>query len=108
MVDLEEEIIDKDWLQPNRIFNKNSLLGDDETNDEARLMSRDVLPRPKALLAKKFREVLDYHNKMAAEIDKVESGEDSTLRKLSDLSKYSYASVCSIILSNLFETSADR
>lgn len=70
-------------------------------------MSRDVLPRPKALFAKKFREVLDYHNKMAAENDD-ESSEDSTLRKLSDLSKYSYASVCSIILSNLFETSADR
>ena len=45
---------------------------------------------------------------MAAENDNDESGEDSTLRKLSDLSKYSYASVCSIILSNLFETSADR
>jgi len=80
----------------------------DETIDETRLMSRDVLPRPKALFAKKFREVLDYHNKMAAENDNDESGENSTLRKLSDLSKYSYASVCSIILSNLFETSADR
>ena len=71
-------------------------------------MSRDVLLIPKALSAKKFREVLDYYNKMAAENDNDESGEDSTLRKLSDLSKYSYASVCSIILSNLFETSADR
>ena len=39
-------------------------------------MSRDVLPRPKALFAKKLREVLDYHNKMAAENDD-ESGEDT-------------------------------
>ena len=71
-------------------------------------MSRDVLPRPKALFAKKFHEVLDYHNKMAAESGNDKLGENSTLRKLSDLGKYSYASVCSIILSNLFETSADR
>ena len=91
-------------LTPSTTLLKKRCCGD----DERRLMSRDVLLIPKALSAKKFREVLDYYNKMAAENDNDESGEDSTLRKLSDLSKYSYASVCSIILSNLFETSADR
>ena len=34
--------------------------------------------------------------------------EHITLRNLSDVGKYSYASLCSIILSNLFETSLDR
>lgn len=42
---------------------------------------------------------------MAADSD---HAEEKTLRSLSDLGKYSYASLCSIILADLFETTADR
>ena len=40
---------------------------------------------------------------MAADYDEV-----NTVKSLSDVGKYSYASLCSIILSNLFDTSTDR
>ena len=43
-------------------------------------------------------------NKMAADCDEAEAA----VKNLSDVGKYSYASLCSIILSNLFETPTDR
>ena len=41
---------------------------------------------------------------MAADCDEAEAA----VKNLSDVGKYSYASLCSIILSNLFETPTDR